>query len=229
MLWPSYFSGCFQPRASYRDTQQPKSLVKPKAGPQALDQIHTHLRTQVLRTFPKFGNIQVVRILPGTRVEGMIAEYQKSGLVEYAELNYFRSIDSHNAPNDPLYSSLWNLDQTSDSDIDAPEAWHFRTDASSVVVAVIDSGVAHWHLDLAPNLWRNPGEIPADLQDNDGNGYVDDVNGIRVCTDGSSTDGFTCCPTCTSESFHTGDPGRIFDSLQGLQFPCPSLDRQHSC
>ncbi|MFN3231042.1 MAG: S8 family serine peptidase [Alphaproteobacteria bacterium] len=46
-----------------------------------------------------------------------------------------------------------------------------------VVVAVIDSGIDFYHPDLnAETIWRNSGEIP-DGQDNDGNGYVDDLIG----------------------------------------------------
>lgn len=47
----------------------------------------------------------------------------------------------------------------------------------TVVVAVIDSGIDTLHEDLKDVLWRNPGEIPGNGIDDDGNGYVDDVYG----------------------------------------------------
>jgi len=47
----------------------------------------------------------------------------------------------------------------------------------TVVVAVIDSGVDFEHEDLKDVMWKNPGEIPGDGKDNDGNGYIDDVHG----------------------------------------------------
>ncbi len=46
-----------------------------------------------------------------------------------------------------------------------------------VTVAVIDGGTDITHEDLKDVLWVNSGEIPNDSIDNDGNGYIDDVNG----------------------------------------------------
>lgn len=46
-----------------------------------------------------------------------------------------------------------------------------------VIVAIIDSGVDIYHEDLEDNIWTNPGEIPGNNIDDDGNGYVDDVHG----------------------------------------------------
>lgn len=67
---------------------------------------------------------------------------------------------------------------TPDNDIDAPEAWNTRTDCSSVIVAVIDTGIDLAHPDLSPNLWVNSGEIPGNGIDDDMNGFIDDVNGF---------------------------------------------------
>ncbi len=47
----------------------------------------------------------------------------------------------------------------------------------TVVVAVIDSGVDIVHEDLKDKIWENPGEIPGNGIDDDGNGYIDDVHG----------------------------------------------------
>jgi subtilisin family serine protease len=86
-------------------------------------------------------------------------------------------------PNDGSYINQWALNNVNDSDIDAPEAWNTRTDASDVVVAVIDSGVNYKHEDLAANMWKNPGEIANNGIDDDNNGYVDDVYGINAIED----------------------------------------------
>jgi len=47
----------------------------------------------------------------------------------------------------------------------------------TVIVAVLDCGVDTQHPDLKDNIWVNPGEIPGNQKDDDGNGYVDDLNG----------------------------------------------------
>ncbi len=95
--------------------------------------------------------------------------------------NYVRSIELW--PNDPRLNELWGLENigqtggTPDADIDASAAWDVSL-GSGVVVADIDTGVDYTHPDLAANMWHNPGEIPGDGIDNDGNGYIDDVYGI---------------------------------------------------
>ncbi|MBC7092616.1 S8 family serine peptidase [Candidatus Bipolaricaulota bacterium] len=61
--------------------------------------------------------------------------------------------------------------------IRAPEAWLHTTGVPEVVVAVIDSGIDRTVPQLAKALWVNPGEIPGNGVDDDGNGYVDDVYG----------------------------------------------------
>lgn len=49
--------------------------------------------------------------------------------------------------------------------------------SSTVIVAVLDSGVDVEHEDLKDNVWVNPNEIPGNGIDDDGNGYIDDING----------------------------------------------------
>jgi subtilisin family serine protease len=66
-------------------------------------------------------------------------------------------------------------------DINIQPAWE-QYDADTeehrqVIVAVIDTGVDITHPELADSIWINEDEIPGDNIDNDGNGYVDDVNG----------------------------------------------------
>jgi len=81
-------------------------------------------------------------------------------------------------PNDTQFGSLWGL--SADRGIDAPGAWDVTTGSNAIVVAVIDTGADYNHPDLAENIWVNPGEIPGNGIDDDGDGYVDDVHGINA-------------------------------------------------
>ncbi len=99
--------------------------------------------------------------------------------VRYAEPNSIYHVGA-TTPDDPSFPSQWGFNEANDHDIDAPEAWDLQTDASSVIVAVIDTGIDYTHPDLAANIWTNPGEIAGNGIDDDGNGYVDDIHGIDV-------------------------------------------------
>lgn len=86
-------------------------------------------------------------------------------------------------PNDPLFAQQWHLFNTGqgtgadNQDIFAPEAWAIRNSSPNVTVAVIDGGIDLEHEDLINNLWTNPGEIPNNNFDDDGNGLIDDYHG----------------------------------------------------
>lgn len=83
----------------------------------------------------------------------------------------------------PLGPSNYDAIQTdavSGIDINIKEAWQLygqQPDKRPVTVAVIDTGIDTSHKDLKDAIWVNEDEIPGDSIDNDGNGYVDDVNG----------------------------------------------------
>lgn len=65
-------------------------------------------------------------------------------------------------------------------DINIRPAWDLYDQAQNkrqVVVAIIDTGIDSGHQELTGAMWTNSGEIPGDGIDNDGNGYIDDVNG----------------------------------------------------
>lgn len=128
-------------------------------------------------TIGYFDSIGVVHVqLPaGESLTNALDTASKLPYVEYAQRNNVYVLA--NTPNDPDYGSLWGMNQVNDIDIDAPEAWDITTGSSSVVVGVIDSGVDYNHVDLAGNMWTNPGEIAGNGVDDDANGFVDDVYG----------------------------------------------------
>jgi subtilisin family serine protease/putative cell wall-binding protein len=130
------------------------------------------------RSFRLLPSLELVRLKPGRSVAEAARAYEAMPGVVYAEPNAI--LHASVLPNDPRFAQLWGLKSTitgSDADIDAPEAWDVTTGSKDVVVAVIDSGIAYTHEDLAANMWVNPGEVPGNGIDDDGNGYVDDVHG----------------------------------------------------
>jgi len=117
------------------------------------------------------------------------AELARDPRVEFAHPNWYGTRVGgilNMTPNDPDFANCWGLENLGqgvlgqagvvDADIDAPEAWCVRTDATDAVIAIIDSGVLLTHPDIQGNLWQNPLD-PVNGIDDDGNGLVDDING----------------------------------------------------
>lgn len=120
--------------------------------------------------------IDHLRLPAGANVEATVAALHGRANVQYAQPNYVRRIVASGPPNDPFWlnNSLWGMQR-----IQVQSVWNnWGSGSADVVIANIDTGVNYSHPDLAPNMWRNPAEIPGNFFDDDGNGYVDDVYGI---------------------------------------------------
>jgi len=120
-------------------------------------------------------------------VDALLSVMRKNE-VKVVQFNHYITL-RQTFPNDPQFVNQWNMHNTGqtggtpDADIDAPEAWDISTGGvtslgDTVVVAVVDNGFYLPHQDL--NFWRNWEEIPGNNIDDDGNGYIDDVNGWNV-------------------------------------------------
>jgi subtilisin family serine protease len=152
---------------------------KPDARPQDINAILKDLGAKRVHKF---------RHIPGERhkiempVAEAVAKYRHHPAIQYIEPNYIIHADA--IPNDPSFPIQWSLRNTGQSggtpgvDIHATAAWDQTTGSNQVIVAIIDTGIDMDHPDLAANLYTNPGEIPGNLVDDDGNGFVDDVHGF---------------------------------------------------
>lgn len=86
------------------------------------------------------------------------------------------ALQLHVVPDDPWYPLQWHLGSSAAA-VRAPLAWERSTGSANVVIAILDTGVDLTHADLAYKIWRNTGEVPLNGLDDDGDGWVDDVNG----------------------------------------------------
>lgn len=139
------------------------------------------------------GEMLQLKLPEGVSTAEGLAAMRQDGRVEYAVTNdILHRVGEPVLPND-LDPKLWGLNNTGqnngavDADIDAPEAWAVTTGKNQSqggpLIAIIDTGVDYNHPDLKANMWTNPGEIPGDGLDNDGNGVVDDVHGYNATND----------------------------------------------
>jgi subtilisin family serine protease len=149
--------------------------------------VHAKYATQVVREYRIPSNLQLVKVPQGMTVENAIADYQRDPDVLYAEPNflYYKAT----VPNDSRFGELWGMNNSgqsggvADADINAAEAWDITTGSNSVFIGSIDTGFDYTHPDLIANIWVNPGEIPGNGIDDDGDGYIDDIHGIDATTD----------------------------------------------
>ncbi len=136
---------------------------------------HSKIGAIVKRRFKQLKGLQLVKLPKNKSVREALEYYLKNPQIEYAEPNYI--VHATATPDDTYFANLWGLNNTGqtggtiDADIDAPEAWDLTTGSSSVVIAVVDTGVAYNHPDLSDNIWTNTGETSCiDGIDNDSNG-----------------------------------------------------------
>lgn len=96
--------------------------------------------------------------------------------------------------NDQYLSRQWHYINTGDTsiysgikagaDVNCGEAWRICTGDPRVIVAVVDNCVQWDHPDLAANMWVNEREnTGSEGNDDDGNGYKDDVHGYNFVSD----------------------------------------------
>ena len=156
--------------------------------PQARAAFHREQGLERLRELGLIG-ADVVRVA-GRPLEAVMAELRARPEVAYVEPDHLR-FPSATYSAEPLFGSCWGLNNSgqsiggyrgsSDVDVNALEAASVTLGDPNLVVAVIDDGVDFSHPDLADRQWMNPGESGSGREtngvDDDGNGFVDDVNG----------------------------------------------------
>ena len=141
------------------------------------------LGLQTLDIFELTGVFRV-RARPGT-AESALEALIASGSVRFVEwdapLRVAQSPPPAEpiTPDDPLYEDqAWFMQL-----MEAPAGWAITLGDRSVIVAVLDGAVDLDHPELIDSIWTNPGEVPDNGIDDDGNGYIDDVHGYDFIGD----------------------------------------------
>ncbi|MFN7972346.1 MAG: S8 family serine peptidase [Acidobacteriota bacterium] len=139
----------------------------------------------------------VVTLPEGTDREHTAGAIVSLGLARSAEPNVRTKIAA--TPSDPYFSSQgsWGQlygDQWGLGTLELPQAWDTVKGDPNVIIAIVDTGIDFLHPDFGQALWVNPGEVPGNAIDDDGNGYADDVYGYDFASgqggrDSDPTDG----------------------------------------
>lgn len=156
-------------------------------------------------TLPKFAHVKNSKNLFGqiyiVRTDGnadLFAKMAQHPAVQYVEKNHRAQKSKLPVPektlplelfspagvefNDPQASRVWSFQDAAKYGVSVNSAYkeYGTTNTSTVIVAVVDTGIDTQHEDLKDVLWTNANEIPANGIDDDQNGYIDDVYGINT-------------------------------------------------
>jgi subtilisin family serine protease/uncharacterized membrane protein len=151
-------------RVGGRDARAREVLVRFRRAPRAADLASVTGDADV-DAVARIGRTGLYRLRSKTLdTAALMARLSRRGDIEYAEPNYMVRIVT--APNDPMFSSLWGLENVGQpvgglpgvpgADIRATAAWDVSLGSPDTVVAVIDTGIDYTHEDLAANIWTAP-------------------------------------------------------------------------
>lgn len=157
---------------------------KPDTGVSAMRRAASQLGATTIHSF-KSGHLRQLALPGDVSVEEALEKFRNDPDVAFAEPNYL--LFAQVLPSDVYFNKQWGLYNTGQSvsgkqgqagtDIDAVRAWEIAEGMVQSTVAVIDTGCNFLHPDLSANIWVNDAEVPGNGQDDDHNGYVDDVHG----------------------------------------------------
>lgn len=176
--------GTYVPGMIIVKTRQPHGVARQRqtlmSSPVNRDLMNLNVQ-EVNSMFPALGDASMsttigldrmytVRYDAGTDPFDICARLMDNPDVEYAVPMPVHKLSF--TPNDPRYST-----QTWMGLMKVDKAWDVTKGATTVVIAIVDSGTDWKHEDLSANIWTNPKEIPNNSIDDDKNGLVDDFRG----------------------------------------------------
>jgi thermitase len=137
------------------ENSYPSSIVQ-------LESVASKHEAKVVSSVSFGGTIRALVVeLPLESVSAFTEDVRKVGFASYVEPNL--KVQTQFAPNDPYWSQQWGPQR-----IEADWAWNTTVGSSSVLVAVVDTGIDYTHPDLAANYvplgydWVNNDADPLD-------------------------------------------------------------------
>jgi thermitase len=126
---------------------------------------------------------------PSGEADRIMKELKSNPNVVYVEPNYiYQSVFT---PNDPGRSQQWAWDV-----IQAYQAWDTTQGSSTVVIAIVDTGIQRNHPDLDAKITAGYDYVQNDSAPDDGNGHGTHVAGTSAAETNNSTGGAGTCPNC---------------------------------
>ncbi len=164
-------------------------LVKFKAGYEVAAQAaNVSIGARVTGGVPDIG-VTKVKLPPYVSVPAAVRMYRSKSYVEYAEPNGIW--DLHFTPNDPLFAQQWQH-----PNVRTPLAWDINQGSSTVVIAILDTGVEAAHPDLSSKLVPGWDFINNDPIPEDNAGHGTHVAGLAAAATnnaiGVAGTGFNC-------------------------------------
>jgi len=157
----------------YIDVVAGQILVKfkPSISSQSISALNSANNVRVITRLPNLG---VYNLSGEKSVAELLAAYdpKTNPNVEYAEPNHL-CVGLSTTPNDPSFNQQWGL-----TNIKAPQTWDIQKGSSSVIIAVVDSGVDLNHEDLKNRVIYGHDYVDGDEVPSDELGHGTHVAGI---------------------------------------------------
>lgn len=165
-------------------------IVQFKEGTPAETRASTMAAHGLSQTGEIYGTDVLVLQGNGKSTAALVKALSNNPNVEYAEPDYIASIDW--TPNDTSWSSQWGPKKVS-----APAAWDVTRGSSSIIIAVVDTGVDLNHPDLSSKMKPGYDFVNGDSTAQDDNGHGTHVAGIAAAISNNSRGIAGMCPNCS--------------------------------
>ncbi len=164
-----------------------------KFGVKELDEISIKYRCMDAKSLGMRKDLYVLQFRTMTKAEDIVKEFESSKIIKYAEEDHKGHAMGVQgiSPNDAFFSNQWGLHNDGTfiignpkigADVHAEEAWQVQKGSSDIIVAILDGGCKLDHPDFAGRWWINADES-INTNDDDNDGYVDNLNGWDFVND----------------------------------------------